>query len=701
MAIFELQGPDGAIYEVDAPDEAAAVGAFQQMLAPQQPKERPQSQVLMDQYEAAVAAGNDAEADRLLKEATYAATQDGSAPDSVTYNPNTGRMVDLDLKQDPVLFGGRGGAVLQGGGQGLGFGAFDEAVGALHGVTGGGTYQQNYDYARDVMRHDLQRSREQYPITTIGAEVLGGVGSGLGATSAVPAARTMAGTMGQNIGLGAGLGALYGFGAGEGDGRAKNALKQGEVGGAAGALAQPLAWAVRTGWNALANAGRNVMPSASPVSVGNALNAALKGSGQSSDEVVNALKTASADGQDVFRLADALGISGQRSLSGAVRQGGEAKRIASEFLDTRQAGQGERLSRLVSDALGIDDTANATRATMTAARGRAADAAYDAARRGAGPVDIRGALSVIDDRIGGMQGSGIRGDGIDAKLSGYRSRLASQPGGPAHPGASSVELSDFDRVLGVKQAIQDDIGTAIRAGRNNEARELGRVVNALDEALEASSAGYRSANDAFRTASREIDQIDAGIAASRPGRRAADTVAEYGGLQSDAQRGAYRAGYGNEVLGRIERAAEGVNKARPLTSQKSAEELAAMARDPALLSRAIGRENTMFQTRNMALGGSQTADNLMDIAGTNALARIPTTAMGVLDAGLGAVNSLARGQNAATREAIVRALLSSGDEAATALAGAVARGEQLTRQQIALMRTLLVGGQQAGGQVAR
>ena len=302
---------------------------------------------------------------------------------------------------------------------------------------------------------------------------------------------------------------------------------------------------------------------------------------------------------------------------------------------------------------------------------------------------------------GGMQGSGIRGDGIDAKLSGYRSRLASQPGGPAHPGASSVELSDFDRVLGVKQAVQDDIGAAIRAGRNNEARELGRVVSALDEALEASSAGYRSANDAFRTASREIDQIDAGIAASRPGRRAADTVAQYRGLRSDAQRGAYRAGYGNEVLGRIERAAEGVNKARPLTSQKSADELAAMARDPALLTRAIGRENTMFQTRNMALGGSQTADNLMDIAGTNALARIPTTAMGVLDAGLGAVNSLARGQNAATREAIVRALLSSGDEAATALAGAVARGEQLTRQQIALMRTLLVGGQQAGSQVAR
>lgn len=689
MAIFELQGPDGAVYEVDAPDEASAVSAFQQMFAPPPPVERPQSQVLMDQYDAAVAAGDNAEADRLLKEATYAATQDGSAPDSVTYNPNTGRMVDLDLKEDPMLFGGRGGAALQGGGQGLGFGLFDEAVGALHGVTGGGTYQQNYDYARDVMRHDLQRSREQYPITTIGAEVLGGVGSGLGATSAVPAARTMAGTMGQNIGLGAGLGALYGFGAGEGDGRVKNALNQGAIGGIVGAAAQPLAWAARTGWNALANAGRNVMPSASPVSVGNALHAALRGSGQSSDEVVNALKMASADGQDVFRLADALGISGQRSLSGAVRQGGEAKRIASEFLDTRQAGQGERLSRLVSEALGVDDTANATRATMTAARGRAADAAYGAARDQSGAVNLNKAIGAIDDLL---MRDPILGDtpltrgAMGERLMQVRSQLTN----------GDAQLIDFNTVLNLKSDLFEQMQRNPRL-----AATMRPVYSALDDALEGASRGYRAANDAFRTASREIDQIDAGIAASRPSRRAADTVAEYGGLQSDAQRGAYRAGYGDRVLGRIEGAAEGVNKARPLTSQKSAEELAAMARDPDLLSRAIGRENTMFQTRNMALGGSQTADNLMDIAGTNALARIPTTVMGVLDAGLGAVNSLARGQNAATREAIVRALLSSGDEAATALAGAVARGEQLTRQQIALMRTLLVGGQQAGGQVAR
>src|SRR5690606_447481 len=32
MAIFEIQGPDGEIYEVDAPDEGAAISAFQQYI---------------------------------------------------------------------------------------------------------------------------------------------------------------------------------------------------------------------------------------------------------------------------------------------------------------------------------------------------------------------------------------------------------------------------------------------------------------------------------------------------------------------------------------------------------------------------------------------------------------------------------------------------------------------------------------------
>lgn len=41
MAIFEIEGPDGAIYEVDAPDERSAISGFQQMLGGEQPRVDP------------------------------------------------------------------------------------------------------------------------------------------------------------------------------------------------------------------------------------------------------------------------------------------------------------------------------------------------------------------------------------------------------------------------------------------------------------------------------------------------------------------------------------------------------------------------------------------------------------------------------------------------------------------------------------
>ena len=106
-----------------------------------------------------------------------------------------------------------------------------------------------------------------------------------------------------------------------------------------------------------------------------------------------------------------------------------------------------------------------------------------------------------DDRIGGMQGSRVAGDAIDSKLAGYRARLAAQPG----PDGVMRELSDFDRVLGVKQAVQDDIGAAVRAGRNNEARELGKLVKELDAALRAS----RYVSHGKRRLPRRLKVIDA------------------------------------------------------------------------------------------------------------------------------------------------------------------------------------------------
>lgn len=703
MAIYEIQGPDGKTYEVDAPDQQSALSAFQSFTAPKQeaapqaapaapaaPVEKPLSQQLMDQYDAAMAAGNVDEAKRLLGEASYAATQDGTAPESVAYNPGTGRMEDMALRPDQ----GRADAAMQGMGQGVSFGTMDEAVGGLYGLMGPGSYAQNRDYALASMRSDLASGRKNHPIMAYGSEIVGGGLTGAGASSAaaragIGPATTFVGKVVRNVATGFGTGAAYGAAQEEGGDRALGAAYGAATGAVAGALAQPISWAAEKGFGALSGALGNLSGKAKPARAESALAQALAGSGRTADDVAAELLAAQQAGQGSYTLADALGQTGQRALAGVARLGGAARREAADFLEGRQAGQGERIGSALADALGATDTAAAREAAMRTARGAAADTAYDAARRGAGPVDVRGALAAIDDRIGPMQGSGVAGDGIDGILSRYRGRLAAQPGGANYPGASSVELSDFDRVLGVKQSLQDDIGAAVRAGRNNEARELGKVVAELDSALETASGGYRAANDAFRTASREIDQIGAGANAARGSRRAPDTIAEYSALTPQEQ-AAYRVGYGDKQLARLEASGVGVDKSYPFTSGKSAEELAVMARDPKALSEALGRERTMFETRRHAIGGSQTSDNLADMAGVQGIMRrAPRSLVDALATGAEWTARMSKGQNDATRQLLAKLLLSSGAEGSEAIARAVARGESLSKDQQLMADTIL------------
>lgn len=720
--MIQIQAPDGTIIQFpDGTDDATIDRVMRQAFAPntatpepEVPAERPQSQQLMDQYKQAEAAGDYETADRLLREASYAATQDGTAPDSVAFNPATGRMEDMDLRQGR----GRLDAAAQGMGQGVSFGTMDEVVGGLYGMTGPGTYEQNRDYALASMRSDLASARENHPVIAYGTEIGGGALSSIGGATAlgVRAAPTLGRQSLQGAGFGAVEGALYGFGAGQGDfsDRASGAAKGALFGAAAGA-ASP--YAIEGGRRAFDYALGGPIASArsapSQVRASRAVQSAVDRSGRSLDEIDAALRQASIEGQPMYSVADATGYSGQRMLAGAARTPGDGRQQIIEYLASRQDGQARRIGGFLDEGLNAPRntgnlpvipgnnpadftgmTAEQVRGRLTGARGRAADVAYDAARQGAGPVDVRGALAAIDDRIGPMQGSGVTGDGIDATLSRYRSRLASQPGGEAYQGASSVELSDFDRVLGVKQSIQDDIGAAVRAGRNNEARELGRISAQLDEALEAASPAYRQANDDFARSSRVIDQIDAGTAATRPSARVDNTLSSYNALSMDEQ-AAFRSGYADPIMGRLENAAPGVNNARPLLSEGSRAELGAMARDPELLQRQITRENDMFRTANAASGGSMTADNLADAADISSLSANPvinllTGRWGAAASQLGdtALNAIS-GRNTATREEIAR-LLMSGDVRG-AVAPAVQRQIQNAKQSAvvqALMRSM-------------
>jgi hypothetical protein len=126
-----------------------------------------------------------------------------------------------------------------------------------------------------------------------------------------------------------------------------------------------------------------------------------------------------------------------------------------------------------------------------------------------------------------------------------------------------------------------------------------------------------------------------------------------------------------------------------LLDSKNAEELGLMASDPAKLARQLGREDTMFQTRAQATGGSLTADKQADAAnmigqtalgGVNALRGNFT---GLIGAAVAKFANLATGKNPATREAIARMLISQDPRAVLAPAIRAAANLSATEAKVA------------------
>ena len=344
---------------------------------------------------------------------------------------------------------------------------------------------------------------------------------------------------------------------------------------------------------------------------------------------------------------------------------------------------------------------------MRRQRGQDADVNYSAAEDAAIPVDVRGVLAEMDDRLGPMSGSNVDGGPLDSLLTRYRNQLAA-PSNRLPEGVSAMELSDFGRVLEVKQSLSDDIGAAVRAGRNNEARLLTNIRNRLDEALEDASPGYRQANDTFRDQSRALDAIETGTAAAGPRMRTEDALNTFRALPQPQTAGAlvpngvtpmdprdaFRTGFADPLLGRIENSPPGINSARMFTTPKNEAMFGELANDPALWNRRLQREMEMFETQRRALGGSMTADNLADQSDMSggigsfigAMRGGFSNAIGDLAA---RVASTAGGTNEATRNLIAQALLSRDPRGAVSgLLATAQRSARADRAAEGLLRAL-------------
>jgi hypothetical protein len=548
--------------------------------------------------------------------------------------------------------------------QGATFNLADEALAGLSTpleMIKRGTFdpREGYKYAKASEDLNLEEGRKAAGWGAPTAEILGGIFSGAGlAGRGISFARGLAPGAGlgarsaASAGDGAAMGAVAGLGEGDGLGeRLSNGLLGGGMGFAVGG-AGPGALAI--GKQALNPIISNVRARVNPEGFARTQVArSVTESGQTPQQLADAVATANAEGQGMFTLADAMGNSGQRMLSSTARAPGRARTDVVEFLDQRQAGQGRRISGALAEGFDAPQTATQTRTAMTAARDAAADAEYGAVRNNAGRTDVVPALNNLDRNIGTMPGQQITAanDSVEAILTPFRQRL------------SRVNPDDFEAVQRIRFDMADAAQNARQSGYGNRARLIGQAMRELDTAMEGASQGYRQANRNFAQASTDIDAIDLGRDAALRG-RTEDIIPQFQGLSQQGQR-AFRTGYVDPLIGQTQGAAFGANKARPLINDAFADESRAMAPGADLMQRRIGRENTMFQTRNAATGNSKTAENLADDA---AMGVDPTLIGQVLSGNWGGAirSTLAAGQNmmsgntAAVREEVARLLLQRG-----------------------------------------
>lgn len=517
-----------------------------------------------------------------------------------------------------------------------------------------------YNYAKAREDQIMGDSRKNTGVLGTATEILGGGVAGAGlASGGITAARFLgpeAGLLARSGASAVDAGAVGAFsGAMEGNGlleRGTNALKGGALGLGLGAA---LPGALALGGAVLSPAVSNIRARINPEGFAQSQVArAVSESQMTPQQIAAQVQQAAREGQGAFTVADAMGNAGQRMLSTTARAPGQARTDVVNFLDSRQADQGRRVSNALAEGFDAPQTAAQTEARLTGARDAAADTAYDAVRVGAGRTDVVPVLNHIDRTIGTQPGQVLQAsnDSIEGALRPFRERLA------------RVNPDDFEAIQRIRGDMADAAQNARQSGYGNRSRLIGNAVRALDASMENASSGFRQANANFAQSSRNIEAVQTGRDAAMRG-RAEDTIPAFRGLTQEGQQ-AFRAGYADPLIAQTQGAAFGVNKARPFTSDAFAAEANAMAPGNPLMQRRIGRENTMFQTRHAATGNSKTAENLADDAAMG----IDPTLVGQIISGnwTGALRSvIASGSNAlsgntpAVRQAVADILLTRGN----------------------------------------
>lgn len=549
-----------------------------------------------------------------------------------------------------------------------------------------GTFDPREGYNFAKAREDLIMDDARKNTGALGTalEIGGGVGSGIGlARGGISFARGLApeaGLLARSAASAGDAAAIGGFsGAMEGDGlreRGVNALKGAGIGAVAGgatpgalsllgAAASPIISNIRARVNPTGFAQSQVARGVSE-------------SGMTPQQIAQQISDADAAGQGMFTAADAMGNAGQRMLATTARAPGQARTDVVNFLNNRQAGQADRVAQITDEALGASGTARQTNAQLTKAAQEESAPFYGAAlaRKPVwneriqqffdDPVTTRGLREGVAVQRLESLAAGKKFDPKDYAITGFN-----EAGDPIMSGVPNMRTINLIKKGWDKQLEGYRDSTTGKLMLDEYGRALDNVRRTFLKEVDVLNPDYGQARALYAGPAQIRDAVNMGARAPTRG-RAADNIDQFNKMSDPTQQG-YRKGYADTLAARAERGPMGENKVRPLTSDKSIAELDRLSLHqgpvaPGQLSplqQRIGREDTMFQTRNAATGNSKSIENAADDA---AMGVDPTLVGQVLQGNWsGALRSaLASGSNAlsgntpAVRQAVADILLTRG-----------------------------------------
>lgn len=498
---------------------------------------------------------------------------------------------------------------------GITFGWMDEIAAGLNSQFGDANYDEDVAYQR---ARDAQ-FRERAPVTATAAEIAGGVG---GALAAAPAA--VARIVGQGglravpglVGAGATTGAVAGAGYADGDMDArKSGAKTGAmVGGLLGAtLPFAAQGAAKVGGAAARGIQNKVRGQSSREAALNKVAQAMERDGVSPADASLRLRQMGPEAGIMDAGGDnMLGLA--RAATGAP---GKAKDVGKAFVNTRQEGQGSRISGAVERATGRPDDFYDTLDDLIDRRAKSAGRLYQEAFETKPVIDTLELRALIE-----------KSDDIRAAMTQAR-RLPKYANMPE----TSIELLDkaYKNIGGKAQA-------AKRSGDNVLYRDLNDLRLQLKEAIVSQNPKYGEALKAF---AGETDLLDALEAGRKFIRQDGEVTYKMINQMSEPEKGFFQLGVARALKDMVYKTPDGSDAAKRLFGNMTMRSKlrAAFPDSPSFRRFAdeLEAEVQMYKNRSAITNGSPTAPRLAeqaDFSGADPLFRAAQGDVGGAAAGM-------------------------------------------------------------------